>query len=370
MESNTSPTKIDGMAAIRGSVPLAQYTTLGLGGNARYFTECTSVEELRSTLLHAKYEKLRVFVLGGGSNIIFPDKGYDGLVVRPTMHGMVVQDDGDDVLITVGAGEEWDAFVQYCVEKGFAGVECLSGIPGLVGATPIQNVGAYGQEVRETIVSLKSMDRFTLVHMEFSGEECRFGYRQSRFKSEDMNRYIITHVTFRLRRNAEPVIKYPELRKHIESSVNLATLEVGRSQLEAIRNAVIALRKKKSMVIDPSDPNSRSVGSFFMNPVISTEQFQQIQQHWTTDGNTSLVPSFPADGGIKIPAAWLVEQSGFARGYTKGGVGISSNHALALINRGGTATELLALAADIQSTVLERFGIRLEREPVVVAEGS
>ncbi len=370
MESNAVPTKIDGMAAIRESVPLAQYTTLGLGGNARYFTECSSVEELRSTLLYAKYEKLRVLVLGGGSNIIFADEGYDGLVVRPMVQGMVVREDGDDVLITVGAGEEWDAFVQYCAERGFAGVECLSGIPGLVGATPIQNVGAYGQEVQETIVSLKALDRFSLVHMELSGEECKFGYRQSRFKSDDLNRYIVTHVTFKLRRNGEPAIKYPELRKHIESSVSIATLERGRPQLEAVRNAVIVLRKKKSMVIDRGDPNSRSVGSFFMNPIISTEQFEQLQRQWATGGNTSPIPSFPTDEKIKIPAAWLVEQAGFMKGYTRGGVGISSNHALALINCGGTSAELLALAADIQTTVLERFGVRLEREPVVVTEPS
>lgn len=358
------------MAALRESVPLAPYTTIGLGGRARFFTECASVGGLRSTLLHAKHEKLPVLILGGGSNIIFPDEGFDGLVVRPVIMGMVVREEEDNAVITAGAGEEWDALVQYCVGKGYAGVECLSGIPGLVGAVPVQNVGAYGQEVGETIVSVRVMDRFTLVHLELSGEKCRFGYRQSRFKSEDLNRYIITHVTFRLRRNGEPAVRYPELRKHIETTRPSGPAEQAGPTLATVRNAVIALRKTKSMVIDPGDPNSRSVGSFFMNPVMPREQFQELQRRWTAGGNSSLIPEFPAGAGIKVPAAWLVEHAGFPRGYARGGVGISSNHALALVNRGGTAAGLLALAADIQAAVQERFGVRLDREPVVVSGGA
>jgi UDP-N-acetylmuramate dehydrogenase len=347
-------------------VLLSHLSTIGLGGKAMYFVSCESVEEILGTLAFAKERHLRVQVIGGGSNIIFPDEGFDGLVIRVAMKGISLLESGGWTTVTAKAGEPWDEFVKRCIENGLGGIECLSGIPGLVGATPIQNVGAYGQEVAETIISLRALERATLQTIEFAGQECGFGYRQSRFKGHDADRYIITEVTFRMRTNGRPVIRYPELRKYLESSTDVAKLASGRQALEAVQTAVLALRRRKSMVLDPADPNTRSVGSFFMNPILSKEALEKFHHLWKTAGDGSTMVTFPSESGVKIPAGWLVEKAGFKKGYRRAGVGISSNHSLALINCGGTTRELLALAEEIQHTVFAKFGIRLEREPVVV----
>lgn len=348
-------------------VPLADRTTIGLGGTARYFLSCNTPEDVSAGLRFAHERQLPVQVLGGGSNIVFPDEEYPGLVLHVGIRGIAITDDGDSMLATVAAGEPWDAFVEHCVNDGLGGIECLSGIPGLVGATPIQNVGAYGQEVSETVVDVKALDRSSGNVVTIPAAECGFGYRQSRFKGDDADRYIILEVRFRLRKSAVPVIRYPELQKHIGAGSNLESLQPGRPSLRAVREGVIALRRKKSMVVDPADPNSRSVGSFFMNPVLSQEAFENLKSRWS---GKQPVPSFPASAGVKVPAAWLVERAGFPRGFTKGGVGVSEHHALALINRGGTTRELLDLAAAVQRRVYERFGVRLEREPVVVTSNN
>jgi UDP-N-acetylmuramate dehydrogenase len=298
--------------------------------------------------------------------VIFADEGFRGLVIRIEMKGVEFLDDGDSVLVACAAGENWDELVQQCIARGLAGIECLSGIPGSVGATPIQNVGAYGQEVRETIVEVGTIDRQSLDAVTFSNADCRFGYRQSRFKSDEANRYVITGVAFRLRKNGEPTIRYPELQKFIGSSTDLQRFPPGRPQLDAVRAAVVTLRKRKSMVIDPNDPNSRSVGSFFMNPVLPEDDFNIVKTRWHESGRSEPIPTFPTENGIKVPAAWLVEKAGFKKGYRTGGVGVSDNHSLALVNRGGTAKELLDLARAIQEAVHARFGIHLEREPIVV----
>jgi UDP-N-acetylmuramate dehydrogenase len=347
-------------------IRLADFTTLKLGGDAKYFVECQSISHIHAASRFAQRNGIRVHVLGGGSNTIFLDEGFDGLVMKIGLRGIRLEREQNDVRLSVAAGEEWDAFVRLCVEKNLAGVECLSGIPGLVGATPIQNVGAYGQEVAETITEVKAIERATLNEVRFSNTECRFAYRRSRFNHEDANTFIITEVTFRLRVGGEPQIRYPELNKFFESNVDIKSLRSPREKLDAVRNSVIALRRKKSMVIDASDPNSRSVGSFFKNPMLTKEEFQALEQRCLANGLVDVIPTFAAGTQVKVPAAWLVEHAGFHKGFQQHGVGVSTNHSLALINLDGTTSELLALAEKIQATVFAKFGVRLAREPVVV----
>ncbi len=344
----------------REDVRLAEYTTIGLGGPARFFARCHRVEQIRDCLVAARRLRLPVQVLGGGSNIIFPDAGFPGLVVKVELSGRDRQLDGAWALVSAGAGERWDDIVDWCVGNGLGGIECLSGIPGLVGATPIQNVGAYGQEIGDVLVSLQAIDRASLEQVEFQAAECEFGYRRSRFRATDRDRYIITRVTCRLVRAGRPKIRYAELSRYLQEHASLDNLESGRPVLSAVRSAVLALRKGKSMLHDPADPNARSVGSFFLNPVVAPDQFAALQETWPA------IPSFPAEGGIKIPAAWLVERAGYAKGHRHKGAGVSTRHALALVNCGGTTQDLLELAAAIETRVWETFRIRLEREPVVV----
>ncbi|MER3522534.1 MAG: UDP-N-acetylenolpyruvoylglucosamine reductase [Ignavibacteria bacterium] len=354
------------MIDFREDVPLAPYTTIGLGGRAKYFVECRSVDEVCATIRVAAEQGSPLHVLGGGSNTIFRDEGFDGVVLKTAMKGLHVQRDGREVTVSIAAGEEWDAFVRFCVSNGLAGVECLSGIPGLVGAAPMQNIGAYGQEVAETIVDVIALDRKKLEEMRFSNEECRFDYRRSRFNMEDANAFVITEVTFRLRPDGEAAVRYPELQRYLQAHAGIASLKPGSEQLSAVREAVLALRRKKSMVIDPADPHSRSVGSFFKNPLLSHSDLEALRARCRSLGIAS-PPTFPSEEHIKVPAAWLLEQAGFVKGYRKGGVGVSAHHALALVNYGGNTRELLVLAQEIQSTVFEKFGIHLEREPVIVS---
>lgn len=345
---------------------LSEYTTMRLGGPARYFTSCATVAELCEALEYAKTHRYPVHILGGGSNTIFPDNGFHGLVVKIDFKGITIADDGAFVIVTANAGEEWDSFVKSMVSQGHAGIECLAGIPGLVGATPIQNVGAYGQEVKETILRVRVLDRSTLNEFELTNAGCEFDYRQSRFKKQDADKYIITAVTYRLQKNGRPTVNYPEVRKIVESAIPLAKLADGAESLEAVRNVVLSLRRKKSMVIDPDDPNTRSAGSFFMNPVVSVDHYNSIVERWNREGDGSSMPVYDVGGKVKISAAWLIEKSGFSKGYTKNGAGISDRHTLALVNRGGTADALLVLAHEIQEKVEQVFSVRLAPEPVIV----
>lgn len=354
------------MINLQHNVPLAERTTINLGGNARYFVECSTTDEVCAALRFAAASGMPLHVLGGGSNTIFRDEGFDGLVLKIAMTGTQFIREPDSVKMVVAAGEEWDTFVRYCVAMGLAGVECLSGIPGLVGAAPMQNVGAYGQEVAETIVQVKAIDRISLNEVRFLNEDCKFSYRRSRFNTEDLNAFVITEVMFRLQPGGKPTLRYPELQRYVESNVDLAALQPGAAQLGAVREAVLALRKKKSMVIDPTDPNSRSVGSFFKNPILSNKELEKLNSRCRTLGIADEIPTFPFQQNVKIPAAWLVEKAGFPKGYRREGVGVSSNHSLALVNFGGTARALLRLAEEIEAAVFARFGIRLAREPVVV----
>jgi UDP-N-acetylmuramate dehydrogenase len=351
--------------AIRPHVPLAPYTTLGLGGPARWFAECADEAEIRAALAWAEEHRQRTAVLGGGSNVVFADEGFPGLVLRVGVGGLELRDEPGPVIVA-GAGVDWDALVRAAVERGWTGVECLSGIPGTVGGTPIQNVGAYGQEVSRTIISVACLDRRTFERRVFRPGECGFGYRTSRFKRDDRDRYIVLEVAFRLERDAPPRLEYPELRDAVARAGPLEPLAPGEA-VRRVRETVLALRRGKSMVLDPADPNTRSAGSFFMNPVISPSAFGEFEARWRDRGRNGRIPAFPADGGVKLSAAWLVEQAGFAKGYRRGGVGVSSRHSLALVNYGGTAAELLALAESIAGAVSEQFGVRLEMEPQVLS---
>jgi len=334
---------------IEENVPLAPLTTIGIGGPARFFFRAANVDEIREALAWARERDHAVFVLGGGSNLLISDAGFDGLVVHIDLRGIVVE---SDEMIKVAAGESWDAFVAYAVERELAGIECLSGIPGLTGATPIQNVGAYGQEVSETITRVEVLDRASERVVWLTNAECRFGYRSSLFKNIERDRYIVLSVTFRLRRGGTATVKYPELQKYIDR--NGITLD----DLRGVRGAVIAIRKRKGMVLDRNDPDTRSDGSFFMNPVIAAAHYEDFA------GRAPDAPHFPSPDGVKLSAAWLIEHAGFHKGFAHGNVGLSTKHTLAVVNRGGgTAAEVMELVRMIQDRVREQFGVELHPEP-------
>jgi UDP-N-acetylmuramate dehydrogenase len=347
------------------AVPLAGLSTLGVGGPARYYLRAARAESVAEAVSWSLDQGRPLLVLGGGSNLVVSDDGFPGLVVHLQVRGVQAVPTEGAIEVTAGAGEPWDPLVERAVAEGWAGVECLSGIPGLVGATPIQNVGAYGQDVSETITRVRVLDLRTGEVDDLTREECRFGYRDSRFKREDRGRFVILAVTYRLRPGGPPSIRYADLERH------LAAQGIRAPTLADTRRAVIDVRRRKSMVIDPDDPNRRSVGSFFMNPVVPAEQARQIEAAAGADGTLAgggKMPAFPAaDGRTKISAAWLIERAGLRRGYRRGNAGISSNHTLAIENCGGaTAREVVDLAREIRERVRDRFGVTLVPEPVFV----
>ncbi len=347
---------------IRENVDLAPMTTVGLGGPARYFVRWRDPDAIRATLLWARKKGLALQVMGGGSNILFPDRGFEGVVARVDIAGVEIERKDGRATIVAGAGEFWDDLVSRSVDAGLGGFECLSGIPGQVGATPIQNVGAYGQEVKDSILQVEAVDRTSLETRRFSNQECDFGYRTSRFKTADRDRYVITHVTYRLADPGRPQLRYQELEQTMRRDFGLGDDAEGAEAMSMVRAAVLKLRRSKSMVVDPADENSRSMGSFFLNPVVNADALVALRARLGDE-----LPGFETSGGYKLPAAWLVERSGFAKGHQKGGARISTNHALALVNCGGTSADLLQLAEEIQRAVFELSGIRLEPEPVIVA---
>ncbi|MDT7536542.1 MAG: UDP-N-acetylmuramate dehydrogenase [Actinomycetota bacterium] len=330
---------------------LSAYTTLGLGGPATRMVTAYDEAEIVEAVRAATGE---VLVLGGGSNVVIADEGFDGTVVRIASHGRTTSRDGDAVSLEVAAGESWDDLVTWCVGEQLAGVECLAGIPGLVGATPIQNVGAYGQDVAETVVSVRAYDRQT--DEVCVVDDCGFAYRSSRFKSE-APRWVVLSVTYRLQQTAQSrPIRYAELARALG-------VEVGKTApLVQVRDAVLSLRRRKGMVLDPNDVDTRSAGSFFTNPLLTPAQLGTLQ------GRGIEPPTYPErEGRAKVPAAWLIEQAGFTKGDFDGPVGISSKHALALVNRGGARTaDLLAVARTIRDRVRDQFGVDLVPEPVLV----
>jgi UDP-N-acetylmuramate dehydrogenase len=342
---------------IETEVELATRSTLGVGGSARYYAQATSVADLQAALdwAHAGGHALRV--LGGGSNIVIADAGFSGLVLDNALSGVRTSPRGNEVEVSVAAGENWDAFVAEMVRQGFQGLECLSGIPGRVGATPIQNVGAYGQDVSESIVRVVALDRSYRNQVMFSNAECRFAYRDSYFKSEEPERFVVSEVVFRLRPNAAPKIAYAELERELRARGHV------KPSLADVRETVLALRRSKSMLIDANDPNTRSCGSFFTNPVLTPDDFTKFS--FRADGEGE-VPRFPqSDGRIKLAAGWLIEHAGFSRGMNDGRVGLSEKHALALVARSDAkARDVVAFARRIRTTVFERFGVELVPEPV------
>lgn len=350
----------EALPGLRRDVPLAPLTTLGIGGAAACFLDAPDPATAGEALAWARTEGLPVFVLGGGSNILVSDAGWPGLVLRIRDERCSFAPDGDAVLARVGAGLDWDALVAVTTEMDLAGLECTSGIPGFVGGAPIQNVGAYGQEVAETIAAVHVLDRQTGEQCELASEDCGFSYRDSRFKGEWAERYLVTQVDFLLQRGGEPTLRYPELQQHAESRAS------GAPTLALVRELVLELRRRKAMVVDPTDPNTRSAGSFFTNPQLSPDELTQLEAELErAEVDPAQLPRYPAPGDLtKVPAAWLIEQAGFHKGYALGPAAISSRHSLALVNRGGArATDILALAGRVRGGVQERFGVSLEPEP-------
>jgi UDP-N-acetylmuramate dehydrogenase len=335
---------------VENDVPLAPLTTLGIGGPARFFVRAESVDDVRAALEFANARALPLLVLAGGSNVLIPDDGFGGVVVHIDLPGITIEsEDPESVIVNVAAGERWDDFVDFAVASGWAGVECLSGIPGSAGATPIQNVGAYGQDVSETIVRVEVLDRESGRVADLTNAECGFAYRSSIFKHAAKDRYVVVSVTFRLRPGGAATVRYPELRAYLEER------GIALDDLGAVREAVIAIRKRKGMVLDPNDSDTRSDGSFFTNPIVAADRVPEGAPH------------FPSADGVKLSAAWLIEQAGFRKGFAHGNVGISTKHTLAIVNRGGgTAAEVLELVRMIQERVRERFGVELQPEPVFV----
>jgi UDP-N-acetylmuramate dehydrogenase len=345
-------------AGLQRNVPLAPLTTLGIGGPAKIFFRAETVDEIREVVAWSAAQHEPLFILGGGSNVLIADEGFDGVVLQIDLRGITVRDEGADVVtVYVAAGERWDDFVAFALARGWAGIECLSGIPGLTGATPIQNVGAYGQDVSETISNVELIERETGRVVTLTNAECGFGYRQSIFKSSAIGRYIVAGVTFRLLPGAAASIRYPELQTYLDEH------RINVNDLSRVREAVIAIRKRKGMVLDPTDPDTRSDGSFFMNPVVTPSQFDDLLLR----AGTKTIPHFPSGDQIKLSAAWVIEHAGFHKGFVHGNVGLSSKHTLAVINRGGgTAAEVLELVRMIQDGVRQAFGVKIHPEPNLI----
>jgi UDP-N-acetylmuramate dehydrogenase len=377
----------------RERVVLAGYTTLGLGGPAARFIEADRDDQVIAEVRQADADGEPVLVLGGGSNLVVADEGFPGTVVHVATRSVKITPDDGGVTVAVAAGEDWDPLVERCVEEGWSGLECLSGIPGLAGATPIQNVGAYGQEVAETIVAVRAYDRLRDTVTELTNADCGFGYRTSAFKRSAVasrgdgargrgdrargraaipaaatGRFVVLGVTFRLARDQlSAPVRYGELARV------LGTAEGGRVPLGDARSAVLVLRRGKGMVLDPADPDTRSAGSFFTNPVLDRRQFAEVRRRAAArsgrPADEVAVPHFAAaNGQVKVPAAWLIEQAGFTKGYSgNGGARISSKHTLALTSPGGTSTaSLVGLARQIRNGVRQAFGVELVSEPVLI----
>ncbi len=340
---------------IREDIPLAPFTTFGIGGAARYFTTARTEADVEQAVAFAVERGLLLFVLGGGSNLLVRDTGFSGLVLHIAIQG--IERPAEDVL-DAGAGESWDALVDHAIALHLAGIECLAGIPGSVGGTPVQNVGAYGQEVSETIESVRVFDRQMAQWRDLTNTDCHFRYRESLFNIDQPNRYIVTRVRFRLHSNGAPTLRYAELARRFAHALTPTLAEVAAT--------VRDIRRTKGMLITPGDPDTRSAGSFFKNPIVPAVTLKQVAAataidfadipHWRT-----------TDDKIKLPAAWLLEQAGFTKGYSEGPAAISSRHTLALTNRNhATCADILRLQDHIIATVQARFNITLEREPVLL----
>lgn len=346
---------------LQENIPLAPLTTLHVGGPARYFVEGGSEADVNEAISWAAQHRLPLFVLGGGSNLVVADEGWPGLVLKVALPGVRQECQGDNTVFHVGAGENWDEFVAHTVSIGCAGLECLSGIPGTVGGTPVQNVGAYGQEVSQTITTVRLLEIATGKIRELSNAECGFRYRTSIFNTSERDCYIVLEAGYRLKQNGQPSLEYADLKQFFA--------EAGRPPtLQQVREAVRKIRQSKAMLLVAGDEDCQSAGSFFKNPVITEADAVRIQKLAEQRVPGKSLPRYPGqDGLVKLSAAWLVEQSGFHKGYSRGPVGISRKHALAIVNRGGaTARDIIALKDEVQKKVFDLWGVRLQPEPVFV----
>jgi UDP-N-acetylmuramate dehydrogenase len=356
--------------------PLSRLTTFGIGGPARWYVEAATEDEIVEAADWAREHGIELFVFGGGSNLLVADVGFNGLVLRVGLKGITADEalpDKAQIIYQAAAGEPWEHCVQRTIEDSCAGLECLSGIPGTVGGTPVQNVGAYGQEVASTISRVRAFDLSGHAFVEFTNAECGFAYRRSRFNTTDRGRYIVTRVDFQLTPNGTPTLRYADLQKALSDRA----LDAPPPTLVEVAAAVRRVRQSKGMLLIEGDPDCRSAGSFFKNPILTEDQLAQIAA-----AAGQLPPRFPAgpeaeSGQVKVPAAWLIEQAGFSKGSKLGAAAISSKHTLALVNlgeqqgtagvsRNATAAEILALASQIAESVEAKFKIRLQMEPVML----
>ncbi len=342
----------------RQQVSLARFTTFEIGGPAAWFAEAAGESDIEAAIEFAAERKLRLFVLGGGSNVLVSDAGFDGLVLHIALRGV----DHNGSVLSAAAGEDWDALVARSVDAGLAGIECLSGIPGTVGGTPVQNVGAYGQEVSRTIRSVRAFDRTTCQWIDLANADCGFAYRRSRFnQGPDRDRFIVSRVTYALEENVPAAVTYADLKHYFNNQ------DIVDPCLQQVRDAVLRIRLGKGMVVTPDNPERRSAGSFFKNPVIPASKLPQIAE--AADIPEAAVPRYSAGAEeVKLPAAWLLEHAGFVKGFRQGAAAVSTRHTLALTNQGGAkAADITALRDTIQARVRDLFGISLEPEPVWVA---
>jgi len=344
---------------IQENISLAPLTTFQVGGPARFFTEAHSERDVQNAVAYAGERRLPLFVLGGGSNLVVADAGFRGLVVKVGLSGVRMESDG---VFRTAAGENWDSLVELTVARNCAGLECLSGIPGTVGGTPVQNVGAYGQEVSQTIIRVRVLELATGKIWEFDRAACGFAYRTSIFNTTQRDKYIVLEVTYRLQPGGAPSVQYADVRKFFSDAANSSPT------LRQVRDAVRSIRQSKAMLIVSGDEDCRSAGSFFKNPVVSAAEADRVQALAEQRVAGRALPRYPAqDGNVKLAAAWLVEQAGFRKGYSHGAVGISRKHSLAIVNRGGAkAQDIVALKDEVQKRVLEVWGVKLHPEPVFV----
>lgn len=347
----------------RNDAPLAPLTTFRLGGPATRLVTATTDDEVIAAVREAAASGTPLLVIGGGSNLVIGDKGFEGTALRIATRGFEL----DGAALTLAAGENWSDAVARTVEAGLAGIECLAGIPGSAGATPIQNVGAYGQEVSSTITEVIAYDRRTDETVTIPNAACDFSYRHSRFK-EDPDRYVVLRVRFALEDagGLSAPIKYPE-------TARVLGVEAGdRVPAATARETVLKLRAGKGMVLDPEDHDTWSAGSFFTNPILTAEEYQEfVAKVHERLGEDVMPPAFPTgDGRTKTSAAWVIDKAGFTKGYGDGPARISTKHTLALTNRGAATTEdLLALAREVRDGVRAAFGVTLVNEPVMVGVG-
>lgn len=345
----------DNPLTIQENVPLAGFTTFGVGGPAHLFVEVSTQEEAAQALAFASEHELPFFVLGGGSNILISDNGFPGLVILNRIKGFSAGRDDGSVLVTAGGGEDWQDFADRCVAEGWQGIECLAGIPGTVGASPVQNIGAYGHDVSQTIVQVDALETATGNAVRLEKQQCGFGYRRSIFNSTEAGRYLITGVTFRFVPGGAPLIAYRELEERLAAKI--------APTLDDVRDTVLSIREGKGLIIREGFESFKSAGSFFKNPIVTAEEYESIAR--VVEGAGGFANwAWPKESGmVKISAACLIQCAGFNRGHRKDAVGISPRHTLIMVNYGGaSAREIIGFAAEVRQRVFERFGVSLVPE--------